>query len=277
VPTYPEAGDRLRADCSKCFGLCCVVPAFTKSADFALDKPAGQPCRHLGADSSCGIHRQLRQQGFAGCAVFDCFGAGQHVVQLTFGGRDWHQGPAIRRQMFDVFPVMRQLHELLWYLTQAISLQPEVALMRDLRQQLEQTERLTEQEAAALIELDVAALRDRVNALLLAVSEQVRRGAPAAKRNLRGADLVGADLSRSDLRGANLRGAFLIGADLRGVDLTLADLTGADLRGARLEAADLTQSLFLTQSQIDSANGDGETKVPRRLIRPGHFRARPAT
>ena len=31
----------LRADCARCAGLCCVVPAFTESADFAIDKPSG--------------------------------------------------------------------------------------------------------------------------------------------------------------------------------------------------------------------------------------------
>ena len=34
----------LRADCTRCFALCCVAPAFAASADFAIDKPAGQPC-----------------------------------------------------------------------------------------------------------------------------------------------------------------------------------------------------------------------------------------
>jgi hypothetical protein len=52
----------LRADCEQCFGLCCVVPAFAASADFAIDKDAGQPCPHLSEDFRCGIHAQLRQQ-----------------------------------------------------------------------------------------------------------------------------------------------------------------------------------------------------------------------
>ncbi len=47
----------LRADCGRCAGLCCVAPAFTASADFAIDKPAGQPCPnqpppgHAGGDA----------------------------------------------------------------------------------------------------------------------------------------------------------------------------------------------------------------------------------
>ena len=46
----------LRADCSSCFGLCCVALTFSRSADFAIDKPAGEACPNLSADFRCGIH-----------------------------------------------------------------------------------------------------------------------------------------------------------------------------------------------------------------------------
>jgi len=87
----------LRADCERCFALCCVAPAFSVSADFAINKPAGQACPHLQPDFRCGIHTGLREQGFRGCTVYDCFGAGQKVSQVTFGGRDWRQAPANRK------------------------------------------------------------------------------------------------------------------------------------------------------------------------------------
>jgi len=51
----------------------------------------------------------------------------------------------------------------------------------------------------------------------------------------------------------------------------LADLTGADLRGANLGGADLRDSLFLTQSQVDSARGDGGTRLPGGIARPAHW------
>ncbi len=80
----PHGRDALSADCANCFGLCCVGPAFAASADFAIDKAAGTPCPNLGGDFRCGIHDQLRPKGFAGCTVYDCFGAGQKVSQVTF-------------------------------------------------------------------------------------------------------------------------------------------------------------------------------------------------
>jgi hypothetical protein len=82
------AGSSLRADCARCAGLCCVAPAFVASTDFALDKEAGQPCPNLAPDFRCTIHDRLRQAGFPGCAAYDCFGAGQRVTQVTFGGLD---------------------------------------------------------------------------------------------------------------------------------------------------------------------------------------------
>jgi uncharacterized protein YjbI with pentapeptide repeats len=268
----------LRADCERCFALCCVAPAFAASADFAIDKAAGQACPNLQSDFRCAIHAHLRQQGFPGCAVYDCFGAGQKVSQVTFGGQDWRRDRRTARKMFQVFPIMRQLHELLWYLTEALTLQPARPLHGELSLALDETERLTHDGPESLVGLDVAAHRRGVNALLLRASELVRAEARQQKaearhqrKDHRGADLVGADLRGADLSGANLRGAFLIGADLRGADLRVADLTGADLRGADLGGADLSHSIFLTQSQLDAAKGDASTTLPPSLIRPAHW------
>lgn len=262
---------RLRADCERCFGLCCVAPAFSASADFAIDKAAGQPCPNLQSDFRCGIHDRLRQHGFPGCTAYDCFGAGQMVAQVTFGGQDWRRTPELAVQMFTVFSIMRQLHELLWYLSEALRLEPARPLQPELRRMLDETERLTQQRPDALERLDVAAHRRDVNALLRRASELVRAGVRRREIDRSGQDLIGKDLSGADLRGANLRGAYLIGADLSGADLTLADLTGADFRGADLSGADLSGSLFVTQSQLDAARGNLGTKLPPSLARPAHW------
>lgn len=261
----------LRADCARCFGLCCVAPAFSASADFAIDKPAGHPCPHLQTDYRCDIHQDLRRQGFPGCAAYDCFGAGQQVCQVTFGGRDWRRDPGSATQMFQVFVVMRQLHELLWYLAAALALRAARAIHGELRRALEATEALTRSPADALLGLDTEGHRERVNALLLRTSEVVRAQIPGRKLDSRGADLIGARLTGADLQGANLRGALLIGADLSHADLTLADITGADLRAANLRGANLAETLFLTQPQLDAAKGDSGTTVPPALIRPAHW------
>ncbi|MFC9842373.1 pentapeptide repeat-containing protein [Streptomyces sp. NPDC060223] len=265
----------LEADCGECFGLCCVALPFTRSADFAIDKDAGKPCPNLRTDSRCGIHTELRRKGFTGCTVYDCFGAGQKVSQVTFGGRDWRAGTREQaRQMFDVFPVVRQLHELLWYLDEALTLPAAQPVHADLRHALDSTERLTHRTPEELGDLDVGAHRQEVNVLLLRTSELMRAGVGRGrKKDRRGADLMGARLKGADLSGADLRGAYLIAADLTGADLRGADLIGADLRDTDLTDADLTGAFFLTQPQLNAARGSAGTKLPGLLTRPGHWTA----
>jgi uncharacterized protein YjbI with pentapeptide repeats len=272
VDQRPDDGrQHLRANCANCAALCCVAPAFAASADFAIDKPAGRACPNLQDDFRCGIHDRLRDRGFPGCTVFDCFGAGQQVTQQTFGGRSWREFPELAGPMFAVLPVMRQLHEMLWYLTEAQTLRGAEPLSEDVRAARERTERLTEGTPAELTGFDVGAYRQEVGGLLQRVSELVRAGIEGRGRDRRGADLMGADLRKANLRGVSLRGAYLIGADLRGADLGTADLLGADLRAAELRGADLATCLFVTQPQLEAAKGDAATRIPAVLTRPAHW------
>ncbi len=98
----------LRGDCSRCIGLCCVALAFDRGPHFAIDKPAGIPCRHLDASAACEIHARLEQSGFAGCDAYDCRGAGQLATAL-FPRLDWRDGPVVARQMFAAFGRLRQI------------------------------------------------------------------------------------------------------------------------------------------------------------------------
>ena len=266
------ARHQLQADCSRCFALCCVAPAFAASVDFAIDKPAGNPCLNLTAGFRCGIHTELRLRGFRGCTVYDCFGAGQHVSQVTFAGSDWRQAPHTASSMFAVFAVVRQLHELLWYLDQAAQLvKPGGELALRIAADRRLTEQIRDGSAPSLLSLDVDTHRRTVNDVLTRTSDAVRADRPGPRAEHRGDDLIGVDLRRHDLRAANLRGARLIGADLREVDLHGADVIGADLRAARIAGADLSGALFLIQSQLDAAAGDRRTRLPPGLVRPAHW------
>ena len=198
----------LKADCEKCFGFCCAALHFSASEGFPVDKEAGNPCLNLQADFSCGVHEDLRKKGMKGCVAYDCFGAGQKVAQVTFGGHDWRQVPGSAPQMFEVFLIMRQLHELLWYLTEAITLETTSSIYVALSSMQGETERLTHLGPDDLMNLDVAAHRENVNALLRQVSELVRAEAGCEvkvfsrrRKTLgRGADLIAADLRKTNLR-----------------------------------------------------------------------------
>ncbi|WP_421733076.1 pentapeptide repeat-containing protein [Cellulomonas sp.] len=259
----------LRSDCARCVGLCCVALPFARSSDFAFDKPAGAPCRHLAADFRCGIHASLRDRGMPGCTAYECFGAGQHVTQGTFRGRSWREDPELARDMFAAFPVMRHLHELLAYLTQALALPDAAAVHVNLARALDEIAADADGDPARLAEVDVAARRRQAGPLLERASALARTDRPGPSH--RDADLVGARLGGADLRGADLRGAYLLGADLSGSDLRRADLLGADLRGADLRGADLSDALFVTPPQVASARGDATTRLPRDLLPPAHW------
>ena len=245
-----------------------MAPAFAASADFAIDKAAGRPCPNLRHDFRCGIHAQLRERGFPGCEVFDCFGAGQQLVQVTFGGRTWREAPEIAAAQFAALPVMRRLHEMLWHLTEGLSLAAAAAAHGELTTTRDAIDTLTAGTATELAAVDLDGLTAQVGALLARVSVLVR-GESAPDRA--GADLIGRDLRSSRLTDAGLRGAYLIGADLRGVDLGRADLLGADLRAADVRGADLSRCLFLTQPQVTAARGDMSTRLPVALSPPPHW------
>ena len=276
--------EELRGDCKNCFGLCCVALYFSKSEGFPSNKDAGAPCGNLQPDFRCAVHEILTKKGLKGCVAFDCFGAGQKVARETFHGKSWRQFPESAELMFEVFLIMHQLHELLWYLTDVLGSDAASSLHGAAGSMLSETERMTHLTPQEILKLDISAHRESVNTLLLKAGELVRADMDAARRKntdfakaakgnkrtelCRGADLSAADLRRTDLRGANLRGACLIAADLRNTDLRGTELIGADLRDADIRGADLSGSLFLTQAQINTAKGDAGTKLPGTLDRP---------
>lgn len=265
----------LQADCQSCFGLCCTALNIVASSDFAINKPAGTPCPNLQDNYSCHIHSQLRETGFKGCTVFDCLGAGQQVSQVTFHGQDWRQSREHADKMFRVFPIMEQLYEMIAYVAEALSYQVDNMLYEQLLAQLKHLQQTIAQDADTLLALDMVAIRMPINALLLQTSEQIRqhsvKGKTSRNLNQRGADWMGKNLKGKDLRATDLRGSYLIATNLQDANLQGVDFIGADLRDTNLRGADLSTSLFLTQMQINAAQGDRSTKLPPYIKRPAHW------
>jgi hypothetical protein len=98
-----------------------VGPAFDAEQGFGFDKPVHTPCANLRDDFRCAIHNELQQRGFPACVTFDCYGAGQRVTQLLFGGRSWKSSPELAPRMFEAYSRYRALHELMALLEVAIS------------------------------------------------------------------------------------------------------------------------------------------------------------
>ncbi|MGN8646557.1 pentapeptide repeat-containing protein [Gracilibacillus sp. HCP3S3_G5_1] len=263
----------LKSDCKNCFALCCVALPFGMSHDFPFSKNGGEPCRNLCSNNMCSIHDKLKDEGFNGCVAYECFGAGQHVSQTIYGGKDWREDSEHAEEMFAVFPIVQQLYEMLWYLKQAMTLKETQPFHDYLQQIYNNTIKLTEKHPKEILELDIMAHRGMVNDLLKRASRRYRDGiVNKDKRIMETHDLIGQRLEGLDLRGEDFRGKLLIAANLSNSDLRKVDFIGADLRDTKLYGADLTYALFLTQSQINSAKGDSRTKIPSYLEKPSHWR-----
>ncbi|MBN6189189.1 pentapeptide repeat-containing protein [Aneurinibacillus sp. BA2021] len=266
--------DYVQSDCELCFGLCCVALPYAKSADFAFHKDGGEPCRNLRSDNRCAIHNELKDKGFHGCVSYECFGAGQHVSQNVYKGKDWRDSKEKAKEMFAVFPIVQQLHEMLYYLTQALERTETAPFQNEIKQAYDETVQMTNRAPEEIVSIDIPSHRMVVNDLLVKTSHAVRQGIiqkNTKKKANRGFDYVGANLKGADLRGANLRGALLIAANLRNADMRKADFIGADLRDADLSNANLTDCIFLTQSQVNSAKGNQHTQLPHYVRIPAHW------
>lgn len=263
----------LRADCADCFGFCCAALFFSASDGFPADKQAGDPCPNLQQNFKCRVYNDLGYSGLKGCTAYDCLGAGQKTAQKTFGRKDWWGDSGCAKQMFEVFRNMRQLHEILWYLAEAFSLNQAGAIKTEIAALYGDIERASFLDAASVAQLDAEQYRTAANVLLRQASERTRKDFRGGKSLFvrHKTDLIGADLKGANLRGADLRGALLIAADLRDADLSGADLIGADLRDADIRGADIAQSIFLTQMQVNAAKGDAGTRLPGWAVRPADW------
>lgn len=262
----------LKIDCKNCFGFCCVALFFSKSDGFPNDKDAGTPCKNLNNDFSCKIHNSLRDKGLKGCTIYDCFGAGQKVAQITYGGKDWIEDKNLSKEMFEVFLVVRNLHEMLWYLNGALVYKYTTSIQDDIVKVIKETDSLTKLSAKDLINLDIDSHRQKVNSLLLKASDLIdKEVSKNNKSKIKGFDFIGKDLRKHNLKGADFKGALLIASNLSNTDLSYANFIGSDLRDADLRGANLSESGFITQIQINSAKGNSKTKLPKNINMPSYW------
>ncbi len=183
--------------------------------------------------------------------------------------------------MFQTFPIIEQIHEMIAYTAEALSYELPQALSEKLNVQLKELQNLIKRNADQLLSLDIVMYRFPLNELLSETSKYIRESLTSTLSNTKKAkdynheraDWIGKNLSGQDLKAVNLRGAYLIAADMRNADLRVVDFIGADLRDADLSGANLSTSIFLTQMQINSAKGDEKTLLPFYIQRPSHWTA----
>ena len=197
------------------------------------------------------------------------------TAQVTCKGVSWRDNPESASKMYDAFLIIRQLHEMLWYLTQSYTLQHDEKIKSNIGNLIDETIELTMSVIDIIFNIDIESHRNKVNRFLKDTSEMVRKKArnslnkssAKSKKQIHGKEFFGKNLTKADLCGADLRGALLIAANL-----SSTDLNGADLRDADFSSADLSGAIFLTQAQINSAKGNSQTKLPPMIKRPSYWK-----
>ncbi|WP_395018652.1 pentapeptide repeat-containing protein [Robinsoniella peoriensis] len=265
---YKELVRSLKIDCRKCSGLCCTALYFSKSEGFPNDKPAGKPCTNLMSDFSCAVHKKLMQYNLKGCMAFDCLGAGQKVTSDIYGGVSWKQRPEAASEIFQVFLAVWQLHQMVWYLAEAAAVIPAEKLAEDIDALITEYKNMTALPSDQILQIDIEEYRTRVNLILKKAGELTANSIAPGKNTVRRSDNMGKNFKKANLDGQDLSMSLLIAANLEGCSLFGTNFLGADMRDTNIRNADLSESLFLTQAQVNAARGNENTKLPKTLCRP---------
>lgn len=150
--------ESLRADCSRCAGLCCVADAFYAVQGFGFDKPAHAACWHLTAANRCAIHEERSALGFSACVGFDCHGAGQRVTRELGLGASWRASVETAAGAFAAYGAYVVLHRLMATLAMAEAA-ADAPLAARARQKRAELEELCGTEGARRGTIDVAGLQ----------------------------------------------------------------------------------------------------------------------
>lgn len=274
---YDETCDlfrEFRIDCGKCSGLCCVALYFSKYDGFPADKMAGTPCKNLDKSFGCAIHKELGKRKMKGCLAYDCCGAGQLVTSL-YGETNWRSKPQAASEIYDVFIKTFYLQQLLWYLSEVLTLQPAKPLWEQADGFITRLRGLFRTSPKEILDFDMEEFGAKASALLRKAGGLVQKevcrdkAGKAAKKK----DYIGHRFQKAQLHGHDFSASLLIAASLEGCSLKGSNFLGADLRDTNLKNADLSESIFLTQGQLNAAKGNRNTRIPLHLTMPAAWEA----
>jgi uncharacterized protein YjbI with pentapeptide repeats len=263
---YDDLISKLKIDCKKCSGLCCVALYCTKTDGFPANKEAGTPCKHLDSDFYCKIHSRLADKNYKGCLAYDCFGAGQRTTQLYLPDGTWKANSEQKDKLFQIFMIVYQLHQMLWYLVEAFTLTSDELLKSAIDLLIYESGQMVQQPMDHIAMLDLSEYRLNVNNVLKQISTDISSN--DTSNQFHGLNYLGRNFKKANLDKKNFSMSLMIAANLSECSLWKTNFLGADLRDANIKNADLSNSIFLTQMQINSAIGNSNTKIPINLTRP---------
>jgi hypothetical protein len=202
-----------------------------------------------------------------GCLAYDCFGAGQ-IVTALYERENWRSNPKIAQEIFEVFIKVFNLQQILWFLSEILTLMPAKALWEKSYIYMNQLDFLIQSSPKDILNFDLGEFRENVNPLLKDTGEIIKREVFYTNGIIKKKDFIGHNFKKARLDGYNFSSSLLIAANLEGCSLTGSNFIGADLRDTNIKNADLRESIFLTQGQINAAKGNQNTCIPKHLIKP---------
>lgn len=259
--------NKFRINCGNCSGLCCAALYFSRYDGFPYDKKAGEPCRCLDGNFRCLIHGELGSKKLKGCLSYDCCGAGPITADL-YPGVDWKSAPDKAGEIFDVFVKTFYLQQIQWYLTEILYLLPAEPLWEESRILILGLHSLLHSSPKEILEFDTENLKLKVNPLFKNTIKFVKMKVNHSNITPRKTNLIAHNFQNTVLDGVDFSSSLLIAANLEGCRLTGSCLLGADLRDANIKNADLSECIFLTQNQLNTAAGNSKTRIPGHLLRP---------
>lgn len=263
--------EHMKSDCSKCSGLCCTALFFSKIDGFPNDKTPGQPCVNLLKDYRCKIHSQLEKQKMKGCIGYDCFGAGQQVTQVIYQGQTWNEIPNQSAEIFDVFIIVFQLYQIRYYLIEAMSIISAKPFKKNIQCLIEENIKMCHYPPNRILSLDLEQYRNRSNTILKQVCRLLQQSIHSEHKKVP-ANLFGGNFKGQDMSGADLSSKLLIAANFERCRFHGTVFLGADTRDTNFNNADLSEAVFLTQGQVNSAKGNRNTKLPYHLDYPSTWK-----
>lgn len=257
-----------KINCQKCSGLCCVALYFSKSDGFPKDKEAGIACKNLMPDHKCKVHSKLFAQGLKGCMKYDCFGAGQYVTHNFNLLPNWNTISSEKANIiFNSFLAALRVHQTLWYLSQCLILRLPPSEKEHADLLINEGTKLIEKPLEILANLDTQPFCEKSNKYLKHICELCE--SPFSNTNkTQSTNYMGKNMKQKNLEGKDFSMSLLIAANLEQASLCGANFLGADMRDTNICRTDLSQCLFLTQIQINSAKGNSLTVLPPYLYRP---------
>ncbi|MBE5975558.1 pentapeptide repeat-containing protein [Lacrimispora xylanisolvens] len=263
---YADYALKLKIDCKNCSGLCCVSLYCTKTDGFPANKEAGIPCTYLDSDYGCNIHSKLSEKNYKGCIAYDCFGAGQRATQLCLKNGTWKTNPKHADMIFETFMIVFQLHQMLWYLVEAFQLTSDNKLKSTIDELIQENEQIAEMLPENCSKTDLSAYRLKVNTVLKQISTAISISTSTSRHS----DMMylGKNFKKANLDGIDFSMSLMIASNFTGCSLKKTNFLGADIRDANVKDTDLSECIFLTQMQINSAIGNKNTRLPDKLCRP---------